>query len=168
MFFFTATINSWQNLLEEITFKKIILDSLHFMHREKRSQINGFVIMPNHIHLLWTPIENNEEEINENALLSFTAHQFKNKLKIHHPEQLKNYLSTQNDREYHFWERRPRAIEVLSRKIAEQKLEYIHSNPCHERWNLAPEPSKYYYSSAMFYETEIDDFKFLTHVNESL
>ena len=101
-------------------------------------------------------------------MLSYTAHQFKNKLKIHHPEQLKNYLSTQNDREYHFWERRPRAIEVLGRKIAEQKLEYIHSNPCHERWNLAPEPSKYYYSSAMFYETEIDDFKFLTHVNESL
>ncbi len=63
MFFFTATINSWQNLLEEITFKKIILDSLHFMHHEKRAQINGFVIMPNHIHLLWTPIENNEEEI---------------------------------------------------------------------------------------------------------
>ena len=50
MFFFTATINSWQNLLEEITFKKIILDSLHFMHHEKRAQINGFVIMPNHIH----------------------------------------------------------------------------------------------------------------------
>jgi putative transposase len=168
MYFFTATINSWQSLLEEITFKKIILDSLYFMHHQKRAQINGFVIMPNHIHLLWTPIGNNEEELNENALLSFTAHQFKNKLKLLHPEQLKNYVSTQNDREYHFWERRPRTIEVLSRKIAEQKLEYIHSNPCHERWNLAPEPSMYYYSSAALYETELDDFKFLTHLNESL
>jgi putative transposase len=168
MYFFTATINSWQKLLEEVIFKKIILDSLNFMHNEKRAHINGFVIMPNHIHLLWTPIENNKEESNENALLSFTAHQFKNKLKIHHPELLKNYVSTQNDRAFHFWERRPRAIEVQSRKIAEQKLEYIHSNPCQERWNLAIEPNKYYYSSAVFYETELDDFKFLTHINESL
>ena len=168
MYFYTATINSWQNLLEEITFKKIVLDSLHFMHHEKWAQINEFVIMPNHIHLLWTPTENNEEELNENALLSFTAHQFKKKLKIHHPEQLKHYTSTQNDREYHLRERRPGAIEVLSRKIAEQKLEYIHSNPCHERWKLATEPSKYYYSSALCYETELDDFKFLTHINETL
>ena len=49
-----------------------------------------------------------------------------------------------------------------------QKLEYIHSNPCHERWKLATEPSKYYYSSALCYETELDDFKFLTHINETL
>ena len=101
-------------------------------------------------------------------MLSYTAHQFKNKLKIHYPVQLKNNVSTQNDRIYHFWERRPRTIEVLSRKLAEQKLEQIHSNPCHERWKLALEPKKYYYSSAVFHETELDDFKFLTHVNETL
>ena len=168
MYFFTATINSWQKLLFENSFKQIILDSLLWMHHEKRTHINGFVIMPNHIHVLWTPTENNEEKLNENALLSFTAHEFKKQLKNHHPELLKNYISTQQDREYHFWERRPRTIPVLSRKIAEQKLKYIHFNPCHERWNLATEPCKYYYSSANFYETDIDDFKFLTHINDSI
>jgi hypothetical protein len=168
MYFFTATINSWQKLLKENTFKQIILDSLYWMHHEKRAQINGFVIMPNHIHLLWTPTANTEEKLNKNALLSFTAHQFKKKLISDCPELLKNYVSTQKDREYHFWERRPRTIAVLSRKIAEQKLKYIHLNPCHKRWNLATEPSGYYYSSAKFYETESDDFKFLTHINDSL
>ncbi|MBX9853783.1 MAG: hypothetical protein K2X86_18720 [Cytophagaceae bacterium] len=50
-----------------------------------------------------------------------------------------------------------------SREKVEQKLDYIHLNPLGERWNLARHPEDYYWSSARFYETEHDDFGFLTH-----
>jgi hypothetical protein len=41
---------------------------------------------------------------------------------------------------------------VLRNAIAMQKLEYIHRNPCHEKWSLSAETISYKYSSAAFYE----------------
>ena len=51
MYFFTATINSWQNLLSNNNIKKIITDSLAWLTKENKAYIHGFVVMPNHIPL---------------------------------------------------------------------------------------------------------------------
>lgn len=59
--------------------------------------------------------------------------------------------------------RDPLAVEMYNHMIFQQKLEYVHINPLHARWNLADRPENYYCSSARFYETGIDDFGFLTH-----
>ena len=91
--------------------------------------------MPNHIHLLWHSMEGYSEANNEFALLSYTAHQFKIYLQNNNSSLLTKYKSTQNDREYHFWERRSRSIEILSLRIAEQKLDYIHENERQENAN---------------------------------
>ena len=45
--------------------KKIIADSLQWMHQNNRARTHGFVIMPNHIHLLWSPVLKFHEEENE-------------------------------------------------------------------------------------------------------
>ena len=163
MFFFTATINSWQLLLADDVMKKIVGDSLLWMHQNNRARTHGFVIMPNHIHLLWSPVSKFHEEDNERTLLSFTGHAFKKHLQIEHPEMLNQYVSTQKDREFHFWERRSRTIEVMSRRIAEQKLDYIHFNPISGRWRLASSPEGYFYSSASYYILNKTSFSFITH-----
>ena len=74
MYFFTATINSWKLLLNDEELKKIIIKSLLFFHENERAIVCGFVIMPNHIHLLWEPLGEFNESENEFALLSYTAH----------------------------------------------------------------------------------------------
>ena len=51
--FFTATCNNWQLLLQPDKHKQLIMDSLRFLVEDKRIWLYGFVIMPNHIHLLW-------------------------------------------------------------------------------------------------------------------
>jgi putative transposase len=51
--FFTATILEWKPLLTEDEYKDIIIKSLLFLKNEGRVVIYGFVIMPNHIHLIW-------------------------------------------------------------------------------------------------------------------
>ena len=51
--FFTATILYWKKLLKPDKYKQIIIESLKFLVAEKRVQVYGFVIMPNHIHLIW-------------------------------------------------------------------------------------------------------------------
>jgi putative transposase len=50
-----------------------------------------------------------------------------------------------------------------SKSKFEQKLDYIHNNPLHERWNLAKSPEEYKWSSADFYMTGKDEFGLLTH-----
>jgi hypothetical protein len=44
-----------------------------------------------------------------------------------------------------------------------QNLNYINRNPLHERWRLSTVPEGYHYSSALFYETGVANFGFLTH-----
>ena len=163
MNFFTATINNWQLLLLDDNLKRTITDSLQWLHDVNRARTHGFVVMPNHMHLLWTPTEKFSADEIENMLLSFTAHEFKKYLRRKNPSLLENYVSTQEDRQFHFWERRSRTMEVKSREIAEQKLTYMHLNPMKDRWNLVETPEQYYFSSAAFYLLDKKVFPFLTH-----
>jgi putative transposase len=63
------------------------------------------------------------------------------------------------------------AFQLIKRETALQKLDYlpvrqagIHNNPLAEHWQLCTDPTKYFYSSACFYETGVDEFNFLKHV----
>ena len=53
VFFWTATINNWQHLLSEDRFKEVIIQSLRTLSERGLADIFAFVIMPNHIHLIW-------------------------------------------------------------------------------------------------------------------
>jgi hypothetical protein len=47
-----------------------------------------------------------------------------------------------------------------------EKLEYIHQNPCTEKWMLSKFPDDYKYSSCRFYYNQLNEFDFITHINE--
>ena len=51
--FYTATILEWKHLLKPDKYKQIIVNSLTFLVNEQRVKVFGFVIMSNHIHLIW-------------------------------------------------------------------------------------------------------------------
>ena len=70
------------------------------------------------------------------------------------------------ERNHRFWRRDPLAILMDTKKKVEQKLEYVHSNPLQEQWNLADKPEDYKWSSAKFYETGIDEFNIVTDYRE--
>jgi len=53
--YFTATILDWQHLLKPDKYKDIIIQSLQFLVKEKRIELNAFAIMSNHIHLTCLP-----------------------------------------------------------------------------------------------------------------
>ena len=162
--FLTATILNWQHLLVE-EFKQIIIDAMRWLVQEKRCKIYGFVIMPNHIHLLWK-IEDGFERIDvQGALLSFTAHEFKRKLKNNALE-LSKFKVNLIDRSYQFWQRDCVVKECWGEQFFEQKLDYTHNNPVQSHWNLSDIPENYYWSSASFYETGVSPFEFLTHYKD--
>jgi putative transposase len=165
MLFFTATINSWQKLLLDNNLKDIIIHSMTWLVENKKVQIHSFVVMPNHIHVLWTPLE--EDFDVGGRFKSFTGSEIRKYLLKKHPLKLSSFISSQRDRVFHFWERRSKSIDIVTREIASQKVDYIHKNPLQERWQLVEKEEDYYYSSASFYL--LDDcskFSFLTRYED--
>lgn len=165
--FFTATILWWKPLLKPDKYKQIIIDSLKFLVKNKRVKVYGFVIMPNHIHIVWKINENYLLKDVQRDFLKYTAQQIKFDLIKNHPAVLSHFEVNLIDRQYQFWERNPLSIDLYSRKVIEQKLSYIHANPLKGKWLLASSPDKYWFSSYRFYEMNIDDFGFLTHYLEN-
>jgi putative transposase len=164
--FFTATCLNWQPLLASDSRKDIIMDSLRFMVRDKRIWLYGFVIMSNHIHLMWRRQDDWIHRSTEQIFLKFTAQQIKFRIIDSDPAELQYYKSTQRDRQYHFWERRPWKATMYNRRIAIQKLTYMHNNPV--KAGLCALPEDYYYSSCRYYELNSDDWGFITHYEEHL
>ena len=164
--FFTATNLWWKKLLQPDKYKQIIIDSLKFLVENKRVKVYGFVIMPNHIHIVWKIDENHKLENVKRDFLKYTAQLIKFDLMENHPQVLPHFEVNLKDRKYQFWERNPLSIDLYSRKVVSQKLNYIHTNPLQEKWELAKTPEEYWFSSVRFYETGVDDFGFLTHYLE--
>ncbi len=164
--FFTATILWWKPLLKPDKYKQIIIDSLKFLVENKRVKVYGFVIMPNHIHIVWKINENYLLKDVQRDFLKYTAQQIKFDLIKNHPAVLSHFEVNLTDRQYQFWERNPLSIDLYSRKVIQQKLSYIHANPLKGKWLLADSPDKYWFSSYRFYEMNIDEFGFLTHYLE--
>jgi putative transposase len=52
VYFYTATILDWRHLLKEEKFKQIVLNSLIYLVEKEKLIVYGFVIMPNHIHII--------------------------------------------------------------------------------------------------------------------
>ncbi|MEO6168469.1 MAG: transposase [Chitinophagales bacterium] len=161
-YFYTATIKDWKHLLAPDSFKDIIIGSLKYLVDQQKLSVYGFVIMPNHLHLIWELLEENGKEVPNASFMKFTSHEFKKKLKAEQPQKLNKFFVGLQSRDYNFWQRDPLPIKVYSKWVFEQKLKYIHNNPLQEHWKLCKHPMDYKYSSASFYETGIDEFGFLT------
>ncbi|MFT4018914.1 MAG: transposase [Agriterribacter sp.] len=159
--FFTATNLEWKKLLTPDKYKDIVVNSLHFLVRENRISLNAFVIMSNHLHLIWQMKAGQKTDAVQRDFLKFTAQRIKADLLKKHPQVLTHFKVNAKDREYQFWERNPLSIELRTNTVYEQKLDYIHWNPV--KAGLCKMPEDYKYSSAKFYETGIDDFGFITH-----
>ncbi len=165
IYFWTATIRNWHPLLSDDKFKTVIIDSLNFLSDQHLIDVFAFVIMPNHIHLIWRINALNGKELPSGSFLKFTAHQFKQMLP---PAELALYNVTAPNKQCEFWQRDSLAIELYSPEVIYQKLEYIHNNPLAGKWSLATDPIKYEYSSAAFYESGACGFPFLKHIGNEL
>ncbi len=165
IYFWTATINKWQRLLQNDNYKEIIISSLEFLSHKGKIDVFAFVIMPNHIHIIWRINELNGKEKPNGSFLKFTAHEFK-KMLIEEGGNLKNYYVNAVNKKYEFWQRDPLATHLYTQHVAYQKLNYIHYNPCQERWKLVDDPCDYKYSTASYYERGIKTFAFIKDLRE--
>jgi putative transposase len=162
--YITCTILEWKKLLKPEKYKQLIVDSLSYLVKESRVVIYAFVIMDNHMHIIWQMKNDEQRQKLQNSLLRYTAQKIKLDLEKNHPKVLEHFKVDAKDRTYQFWERNSLSIDLFSPEVFKQKFEYLHNNPV--RAGLYKYPEEYYFSSASFYYYGKSAFDFLTHYNE--
>ena len=53
VYFRTSVIKDWKHLLKNDEMKMIVIESFQWLVKHELVYIYGYVIMPNHIHVLW-------------------------------------------------------------------------------------------------------------------
>ena len=162
VYYCTFTCYKWIPLFEITDFYDAVYKWFDIL-KKFNNKVLVYVIMPNHIHVL-IYVDNNSPIINKLVANGkrFMAYEIVKRLK-----QMK-YLKLLQQLEVavsEYDKKRGKLHEVFqdsfdckpcySKKFIEQKIDYIHHNPCAKKWNLAEEYVKYPHSSAMFYETDV-------------
>ncbi len=128
------------------------------MKENYENKIYGYVIMPNHVHLL-LKISSNSPSLsvlimNAKRFLAYAIVRYlrednnKNLLAFFEANARKNQKA-----KHRLFEDRFDSLIIQSEKFFLEKLNYIHNNPCSKYWGLADSPEKYKYSSATNYIT---------------
>lgn len=163
LYFTTATILNWKHLLKPDKYKRIITDSLQYLVMEQSVWVYGFVIMPNHFHLIWQMRDEVSLPRIQQRMMKFVSQKIKRDLSFHHPLVLDHFKVTRRDRHYQFFKERPLSIPLYREEVVWQKIEYAHRNPVQPKWRLAARPDEYSFSSAGFYMNRDRQWPFLTH-----
>ncbi len=164
-YFTTCTILKWECALESNFRKEIVISSFRHLTKHGRARILGFVIMPNHLHLIWQILEK-ELFMLQRDFLKFTAKQIIFDIKKNEPLFLETFKVNSIDREYQIWQRKSLSKDVFTNKFLIQKLRYIHKNPLQPHWRLSNIMVDYKYSSAAFYAGLATEWDFLVDYRE--
>jgi hypothetical protein len=116
--------------------------------------------------MIWKINERLQREDVQRDFLKYTAQQIKFDLEKNHPKVLERFKVNLKDRKYQIWERNPLSVDIYTREVLIQKLDYIHNNPVQEKWRLADVPENYYFSSANYYFKNETPWDFITHYME--
>ena len=161
-YFFTATIHNWLPLLTCNQNKDLIINYLNELSVRGFIKLYSFVIMPTHLHFIWQQLQKNGKETPQGSFLKYTGHEFLKILKQNGSSKL--YEVNAANKKHEIWQRDSLSVPITNKAFAKQKIDYIHFNPVSGKWNLATDYLDYYYSSARFYETGVDQFGFLNNI----
>ena len=155
LYFITTTAANRAPIFMPDEHKQIIADSLNFMRQEGWIKLYAFVIMPNHIHLL---VRFLPPFTLSDVMRDFKKYTSKQIIRHCRGEDYKEFLTHFREaahsnlkQKYKVWEEGYDARDVFSFPFLQQKLDYIHNNPCQPHWGLVERPKNYRWSSARFY-----------------
>ena len=152
-FFITYTCYNWMPLIEKVNGYDIVYSWFDILKKSGHF-INGFVIMPNHVHALISFTQTNQSI---NTIIGngkrFMAYEVINRLRQNNEIELLSLLA-QNVEAFRRLKNKKRDVlklsfdwkECNSTLFIDQKLNYIHNNPCSGKWNVCKSPIEYEHS----------------------
>jgi len=129
--------------------------------KSKGHYLTGYV-MPNHLHSLIAFRNTRGQSINSiiGTGKRFMAYEIVGRLRhrsrtevLHELGSLVNMTEWKRGKLHQVFEPSFDWKECKSDRFIEQKMNYIHENPCRGSWSLVAEPAQYKHSSAKFYLT---------------
>ena len=157
-FFITFTCHKWLLLIHKVNGYNIIYNWFDIL-KNNGHYINGYVVMPNHVHAIISFIESPQFI---NTIIGngkrFMAYEIIKRLQAQGEMDLLAQLSNgveanrkANKKLHEVWELSFDWKECNSHLFFNQKMDYMHDNPCKGKWNLSASPVEYLHSSARFY-----------------
>ena len=158
LYFITFTCYKWLPLIENTNSYGIVYRWFDYL-KTQNHHIVGYVIMPNHIHVM---ISFSKTEKSINKIIGdgkrFMAYDIIKRLEekelIPILEKLEKAVSgtdKKRGKKHEVWEESFDWKFCETEKFANQKLVYMHNNPCAGKWKLVVDATKYEHSSARFY-----------------
>jgi len=159
LYFITLTCCRWLYLFELAKGYDVVYRWFDYL-KEKGHFITGYVIMPNHVHAMIAFRNTKGKSIN--SIIGngkrFMAYDIVAKLQEKGEAELLSKLGSfvnltdkRRGKLHEVFEPSFDWKECYTDEFIEQKLNYIHENPCRGKWNLAEHPWEYIHSSAKFY-----------------
>ncbi len=158
-YFCTITCYKWLPLFQEVDFYDAIYRWFSLL-KQKNAHVLGYVIMPNHIHML---LFNANPQNTINRLIGngkrFMAYNIVQKLEQNRNVKILEILKAgvqkserRKGKKHQVFRLSFDAKKCYDESMIEQKLKYIHGNPVSGKWNLVSDFTDYIHSSASFYE----------------
>jgi len=179
VYFITFTCCNWLPLFEIAKGYHSVYDWFDYFKKQGH-MIAGYVIMPNHVHVIIAFRNTKGKSINKivGNGKRFMAYDLVKRLKdqghdnlLLEMESFVNHTDRKRGKLHEVFEPSFDWKECLSNTFTEQKLEYIHNNPCTGKWNLVASPELYVHSSGRFYATgeqgiyEVINYMYLQDIN---
>jgi len=159
VYFITLTCSRWRSLFEESDSYGAVYKWFDYL-QSKGHFILGYVIMPNHLHTLLGFRHTQGESINKiiGNGKRFMAYEIIKRLKegdhlqtLQELNVLVNATEKRRGKLHEVFEPSFDWKECLNDGFVEQKLNYMHENPCRGKWSLVNQPWDYTHSSARQY-----------------
>jgi putative transposase len=165
-FFVTTSCKDHLHLLQLDVCKKVVIDSVAFLKTKYNVHVLGYVIMPNHLHFILYFEKENKLSAYMRDLKKYTSFEIRRILEQLEPKIFEKLRYHHRNQLFKVWEDGFDDLYLVSRSLLEVKLKYIHCNPLQEYWSLVDHPEEYLYSSASFYEKELQTGIEVTHYRE--
>lgn len=148
--FITSATIHWIPVFRRDDYYRVLVDNLNHCVEYKGLLVHGYVLMPDHFHLISTQADGNLSQLIGN-FKGFTAHQIIPKIRQDGRSSWIRAMEHAGDTptSAKLWQDGFHPQQIHSQPFFEQKLRYIHENPL--RAGFVQDPCHWKYSSAGFY-----------------
>ena len=154
VYFISFAVVNWIDVFTREIYFFCIIDSLEYCRQNKGLELFGYVIMPNHIQMIFRSKDAKPSEFLRD-FKGFTARKLLKLIQENQKESRRSWMlgafkeagtENSNVKNMQFWQQNNHPIQCYSAEIFEQKLNYIHKNPV--KAGFVTEPENWKYSSA--------------------
>lgn len=165
-FFITFNCRNHFHLLKSDVAKQMVIDSLLRYSEIYQVSLLGYVIMPNHVHMII--LFSGRVRLSDfmRDIKKYSSVLIRDFLLLNHPGETFKINFIQREQLHKIWQDGYHRKVVFTAGFLKQKLNYIHRNPLQEHWKLVEAPELYKYSSANYYYTNEQESEIVTHFGD--